>query len=131
MGLRLPYTFPIAASAARTTSYTGSTIQNTEGFDGVRVFIDVTDSAATPSVTFSIQVQDPLGLDWVSLLTSAAQTAAITSPVVLTIAPGVASAANVSLQNYIGRAFRVISTAADADSLTWSAHGEWLGALGS
>lgn len=131
MGLRLPYTFSIAPSAARTASYTGSAIANTDGFPGLRVFIDVTDSADTPSVTFSIQIQDPLGGDWTSILTSAAQTGAITSPVVLTVAPGVASVANVSLQNYIGRKFRLISTAADADSLTWSAVGEWLGAIGA
>jgi hypothetical protein len=131
MGLRLPYTFAIAPSAARTTSYTGSSIHNTEGFPGVRVFIDVTaDAGASESVTFSIQIQDPLGGDWTSILTSAAQTAAITAPVVLTVAPGCTTVANTTLQSFIGREFRLISTAANSDSLTWSAHGEWLGTVG-
>jgi hypothetical protein len=126
MGYRLPYNFPIAASAARTAAYTGAEIPNPEGFSGVRVWIDATAETGTAGVTFTIQIKDPLGGDWKTLLSTAEVTAVMTEPLHLTIAPGVASVNNVSLSNYIGRSFRLITTVADADSLTWSAHGEWL-----
>jgi hypothetical protein len=126
MGYRLPYTFPIAPSASRTAAYTGSEITNPEGFSGVRVYIDATAEVATAGVTFTIQIKDPLGGDWKDMLSSAQVTAVMTEPVHLTIAPGVATVANVSLANYIGRSFRLVTAVADADALTWSAVGEWL-----
>jgi len=130
MGLRIPYTFNIAPSAARTTAYTSPVISNTDGFDGVRVFISATDEADTPSVTFSIQIQDPISNQWASILTSAAVTGTTTNPLHLTVGPGVASVSNVALGTYIGRKFRVISTPGDSDSLTYSIHGEWLQTVG-
>lgn len=130
MGLRIPYTFNIAPSAARTTAYTSPVISNPDGFDGVRIFIDATAKSDTPSVTFSIQIQDPIGGDWVSILTSAAVTDALSAPLHLTVGPGVASVSNVALGTYIGRKFRVISTPGDSDSLTYSISGEWLKTVG-
>ena len=44
------------ASAARTASATSNVLNTPFGYKGIRVYIDATDSAATPSVTFSIQV---------------------------------------------------------------------------
>jgi hypothetical protein len=125
-----PYKFTIAGSAARTTDFASEPITNGDNFPGVRVYIDVTDASATPSVTFSIQVKDMVGGDWASILTSAAQTQAITSPVVLEVAPGAANVANTTRAGYIGTEFRVISTASDSDSLTYSISGEWLGPVG-
>jgi len=84
------------------------------------VFIDCTVSADTPSVTFSIEEKDPVGGDYKSILTSAAVTAAITAPVVLTVYPGCIAVANVVLNEPLPRTWRVTATHADTDSITYS-----------
>jgi hypothetical protein len=91
---------------------------------GVRVYIEVTDSAATPSVVFNIQVEDPLNDQWHTLLASAAQTGAGRTS--LEVAPGASVVANRSTGANIGKGFRVNCDHADADSITYNIVGEWL-----
>lgn len=107
------------ASVARTAS-ANSDAQTNPGYRGVKVFIDCTAKADTPSVTFSIQEKDSVGGDYKSILTSAAVTDAITAPVVLTVYPGCVAVANTVLNEPLSRQWRVISTHADTDSITYS-----------
>lgn len=109
----------LLASAARTATVS-SDDQTNLGYKGVKVFIDCTTSAATPSVTFSIQEKDPIGGDYKSILTSAAVTGAITAPVVLTVYPGCVAVTNVVLNEPLPLTWRVTATHADTDSITYS-----------
>lgn len=109
----------LLASAARTATNNSETVKN-EYHRGVKVFIDCTDSAATPSVVFSIQERDHVGGDWRTILSSAAVTAAITSPVVLTVYPGAVAVANTVANEPLSREWRVLATHADGDSITYS-----------
>lgn len=116
----------VFASAARTATVSSSTIQVPAGIRGVRVFLDVTAISATPSVVFSIEVKDPIGGDWKTLLDSAAVTAALTTPNLYTVYPGLTETAKVDASAHIGRLFRVTATHGDADSITYSAAAEFL-----
>lgn len=63
----------------------------------------------TPSSTFSIQFLDTASNSWVTLLTSAAQTAD-TTPATLSVYPGITAAANVSVSQVLPRRWRVSTT---------------------
>lgn len=125
---KVPFTFTILSSAARTATTTSGVFVNSEGYRGVRIYIDATDSAATPSVVFTVEVRDPIGGDWKTLTgaTSTAVTGATTGPNFLDIYPGCVAVANEVVNRAIGKSFRVVATAGDADSLTYSVGGEWL-----
>lgn len=105
------------ASAARTASANSAEIVLGNYYSGVIVSIDATAITATPSVTFSIQVLTPQG-DWVSVLTSAAVTAA--GDTLLYAGPNIATTANVSANIYLPNRIRIAATHADADSITYS-----------
>lgn len=119
-----PSTFRIAASAARTTAFTSSTFRPPRDVRGVRVYINATAKASTPSVTWTIQVYDYLGAAWHDVVTSAALTDA--GKKYLEIGVGIGAVTNVSAPAHVGKGFRVISTPSDSDALTYSISGEWL-----
>ena len=107
----------IYASAARTASPSASTLLNR--FEkGVQVFIDVTATAATPSVVFRVQGKDGVSGKWYNLLESAAITAVGTT--LLRVEPGATEAANTVAAANVPRVWRVTATHADADSITYS-----------
>ncbi len=116
--------FPILASAARTATATSSFFVNRGNARGVRIYVEVTDSAATPSVLFALQVWDKRADAYHTLLTSAAVTGA--GVTFYEVYPGGATTANVRATNHIGKGFRVLATHSDADSITYSVSGEWL-----
>jgi hypothetical protein len=105
------------ASAARTATGNSGDLDNGNA-KGVVVFVNVTATAATPSVTFAIQAKDPASGEYVSLLVSAAVTAA--GMTMLTVYPGVTAAANVSASAVLPKTWRVLATHGDADSITYS-----------
>lgn len=109
----------LLASAARTATVSSSDITN-YGAKGVRVFINATALAATPSVVPTIEVKDPVSGVYTAVLTGAAITTAAPTHVVLTVYPGATVATNVTASNVIGKTWRVTMTAGDADSLTYS-----------
>lgn len=110
----------ILASAARTASV-NSTDFVTSGATGLVVVIDVTAITATPSIVPTIQMKDVLSGKYVDVLTGAAITAVGTT--VLYVDPRVAAVANVAANRPLGRLMRVVMTAADADSATYSVGG--------
>jgi hypothetical protein len=119
-----PSTFRVLTSAARTATNSTGVKRPPKDVRGVRLFIEVTAAAATPSVVFTVEVQDPLNNKWHSLLASAAVTAISSN--CYEVGPGVQTVANVSAARHIGRGFRVTATHADADSITYNIVGEWL-----
>lgn len=104
-------------SAARTTHRPSDDFENIDG-RGVRVVIDVTAIAASPSVVFTIQGKDHVSGKYYDLLASAAVTG--TGTTVLTVYPGIAATANVAASNVLPLFWRINVVGADADSITYS-----------
>ena len=111
------YNKSIYPSAARTATPTAVAIDD-RNVAGIQVIINVTASAATPSVVPTIDGFDPLSETWYNLLTASAITGA--SQVVLRIHPELLAAANLTAQDFIPRRYRVVMTHADTDSITYS-----------
>ena len=106
----------IAASAARTATYT-SADQVDPNAEGLHLIINVTASADTPSIVPKIQGKGPLG-NYYDLLVGVAMTG--TGTQVLKLGPGIAPVANGASADYLPDIWRVVVTAADADSITYS-----------
>lgn len=106
------------ASAARTASVNSATFETPWGVRGVRVYINATASAATPSVVFTIADLDPVSGTSNAILASAAITGA--GLTVLTVYPGMTVAANLVASVALPKRWRVQAVAGDSDSLTYS-----------
>lgn len=106
----------LLASLARTA--TASSGDQTCHGRGVRVSIDCTASANTPSVVPTIEVKDPVSGVYTAVLTGAAITGA--SHVEMVVYPGITAAANVAASMVLGAVYRVAMTHSDADSITYS-----------
>lgn len=112
----------IFASAERTESadphglgagiYVSEEMQN-PGARGVDLFVDTTSTGAG-TLTVKIQKKDPASGNWYDL--TSATTAAINDPadVILTVYPGIAETANVSVSDHLGHIWRVHATVATA-----------------
>lgn len=111
------YNQSVHLSTARTATPT-----NFENEDrhvkGIQVVINVTASAATPSVVPTIDGFDPLSETWYNILTGSAITGA--SAVILRVHPELLAAANLTAQDFLPRKYRIVMTHADADSITYS-----------
>lgn len=114
----LPQQLIVLPSAARTAAINSETFTNLQGYRGLHLVIDATDSAATPAVTFTIQGHSPLGNDYYTILASAAITGAGTT--ILRVYPGLAAANNASISDCLPALWRVAVTVGDTDSLTYS-----------
>jgi len=106
----------IATSAARTATYT-SADQSTPTAEGGHIIINVTASSDTPSIVPKIQGKGPLG-NYYDLLVGVAMTG--TGTQVLKIGPGITPVPNAAAADYLPDLWRVVVTAADADSITYS-----------
>jgi hypothetical protein len=107
----------LLASAARTATV-NTADQYNHGGRGAVVTINVTASAATPSVVFTIQGKDELSGTYYTILASAAVTG--TSTTNLRVYPGLTAAANLTVSDVLPRVWRVNCVHADADSITYS-----------
>lgn len=117
MADRLETPTTILASAARTASATSSTFRLPPTSRGFAVQFDATALADSPSVTCTVQ---HLAADvWTAVLVSTALTGVGT--INLIVHPSAVDIANLSESSTtLKEKFRVITTAADADSLTYS-----------
>lgn len=108
----------IFASAARTATPTAAdvAIRSAQGL----FFINVTATAATPSVVFTISGISPNGSTLYTILASAAITG--TGLTVLRVSPHLTAAANTIAKDILPAAIRVAPVHADADSITYSVH---------
>lgn len=107
----------LLASAARTASV-NTADQINRGHRGLHLVIDATASAATPSVTFTIQGKDATSGQYYTILASAAVTG--TGTTVLRVFDGATASANVTANDVLPATWRLSVSAADADSLTYS-----------
>lgn len=112
-----PGTLTVFASAARTASATSSPFRTQGAYAGLAVQINATASAATPSVVFTVQSSSD-GVTWATHLASAAVTGTGTTNLICHA--DAADTANLSENSAFPSIWRVIATAADSDSLTYS-----------
>lgn len=108
----------LLGSAARTATVS-SAAQTNRHHRGVHIHIRATAAAATPSVVPTIEGYDETSGTWYTILTGAAITGV--STVTLKVYPGITASANVAVSDVLPRTWRLTMTAADADSLTYSA----------
>lgn len=106
----------LLASAARTTTQTVADQTNYNG-RGVTVTLDVT-VIGTGSITLEIDGKDTASGKYVALLTGVAVTANGTTQ--YTVYPGVTAAANAAVSMILPRTWRVVVTANNANSVTYS-----------
>lgn len=119
----------IFASEARAdnAAYTSDPIYN-PGAIGVRLFIK-NGTIGTTTLTVKIQIQNPVDDSWIDL--PGAVTAALTTDNdanTLTVYPGIAETANVSVADHLGPVWRVVATLSDGDtdSVTFSVGADYL-----
>jgi len=107
----------VLTSAIRTAAATGPTITNKGGSDLI-VFAEATLDAASAAVTILIDGLDPATGNWYNILTSAVLNAVGTR--VLRVSPHLTASANLIAKDIVPHTFRVRTTAADADAMTYS-----------
>ena len=93
---------------------------------GVDIFVVTTTLTGTATVTVKLQKKDPIGGTWVDIpgaTTAAIATATTTG---LTLYPGIAETANVSVSDHLGLIWRAVATVAN-DTATFSVNGVYLG----
>lgn len=112
----------VAASAARTTTLTSDDYIVPYG-KTLTVIINITTGAATPSVTPSIRGITETGIVY-TVLTGAAITSTSAAVVVLRVGDGVAEVTNLGSSIPLPNKWRIVMTAGDADSLTYSIDAE-------
>ena len=114
--------FTVAASAARTTTLTSDDYTVPYG-KTLTLIINATALSATPSVVPTIQGVTPLGVVY-TVLTGAAITTAAPTTVVMRVGAGCPETANLSTGIPVPAVFRIVMTAGDSDSLTYSIQAE-------
>lgn len=107
----------VLASAARTIATNSADIVNYNG-RFLRVDIDITAIAGSPSLTFTVKAKDALSGVYSTILASAALVG--TGHTVLLIGPGLTPAANLVANAPLPRTFRVEVAVGSADSVTYS-----------
>lgn len=106
----------LLASAARTTTQNGADTTNYNN-RGIVVVLDMT-TVGTGSVTLAIQGKDSVSGKYYTLLAGAAVTTDSTN--VYKVYPGLTAAANAVASDVLPATFRVIVTANNANSATYS-----------
>lgn len=106
----------VFASAARTTTQTSSDIPNLR-CNAAIVTLDTT-AAASGSVTLTLQGKDSVSGQYRTLLAGAAVTTVTTN--VYKVGPTVAASANAIAQDYLPPYLRVVCTANNANTQTYS-----------
>jgi hypothetical protein len=112
----------LLASAARTTTQTVGDQTNTAA-RGIRVVLDVT-VAGTGSITLEIDARDATSGKAVPLLTGLAVTTVSTN--VYEIYPGLTPVANAVVSDVLPKTWRVLITANNANSMTYSCGASYL-----
>jgi hypothetical protein len=111
----------VYASTARTATPTAVTVQ-ARRYNYLRVVIDVTAIASTPSVVCTIDGQSPTSGKYYTMLTAAAVTA--TGTTVLKVGPGMPVTANVSANDVLPDTIRITMTHGNGNSITYTVAAE-------
>ncbi len=107
----------LLASAARTTTQTSADQINYQGVSAMVIVVNVT-SAGTGSITVSIDGKDAVSSSYYNILTGAAITTNSTN--VYRVGPHITAVTNSIALDYVPRTFRIVITANNANSVTYS-----------
>ena len=107
----------IFTSAARIATIVSPVLSSQEVISSIFT-INVTATASTPSVVFSIEGKDPLSKAFYNIIDSAAITA--TSTTTIQVGMNIIAAANVAANEMLPEEYRITATHGDADSITYS-----------
>jgi hypothetical protein len=107
----------LLASGARSTTQTSADITNYQGISALIVVLDMT-TVGTASVTVSIEGKDSASGKYYTILTGSAITTNSTNR--YRVGPTLAAAANSVAQDYLPRIFRIVVTANNGNSGTYS-----------
>lgn len=107
----------VLASAARTTTQTQGDQTNTV-WRGIIVVLDVTNVAASPSITLEIDGKDPASGKYYAILTGAAVTTNSTN--VYRVYPGLTASANATANDALPKTWRIKIIANNSNSATYS-----------
>lgn len=113
----------LLASVARIASVNG-TDQTNRFAKGIVFTVDMTAVTATGSIVFTLQGKDALSGKWYTILASAAVVAVETTT--YTAFPAAPATANASANFQLPRTWRIIATAANGVSMTYSVGGTLL-----
>lgn len=113
----------IFASAARTATTIG-TSQTNKFHKGIVFTVDMTAVTATGSIVFTLQGYDSLSTKWYTILATAAITTV--TPGTYSAFPGAPATANVSANFQLPKTWRIIATAANGVSMTYSVSADLL-----
>lgn len=108
----------VLTSAARTATPDTQELDVPWGARAATFVLDVTASAATPSIVWKVEGVDRASGAVFALLTGAAVTGVSTN--VYRVGPDLAAVANVTALNYLPPVIRITVTHGDADSITYS-----------
>lgn len=107
----------LLASAARTTTQTSADITNYNGMTALIVVLDMT-SVGTGDVTVTIEGKDSASGKYYTILAGTNITSNSTNR--YRVGPNLAAATNSVAQDYLPRVFRIVVTANNANSATYS-----------
>lgn len=114
----------VYASASRTASPTAVEIENTYGYRGFLLFIDITVDTGTDSVVFNIETECN-GIDeWFEILDSASL--ADVGETVMQVYGGATPVADLVTGFHPGRRVRIVPVHTGTDGLTYSVHLLWV-----
>ena len=120
----------VFASAARTATTTNSDdIDNDPQQKGVKLFLDITAvSGTSPTLDIKLQVKDPLSAKYEDMPGAAFAQKTSTGQGVLTIYPGIAETADVSVSDVLGSTWRIVATIGGTatPTFTYSLSGDYL-----
>lgn len=117
----MSYTAPngtLVASAAYTTTQSGTPSNFNLNYRGVVVVFDVTVLTAGASLVVTIETYDPASAKWVALLTGAAVTSVSTN--IYKVHPLMTAVSNVTANQMLPPQWRATVTPADTKSVTYS-----------
>lgn len=120
----------VFASAARTATTTNSSdIDNDPQEKGVKLFLDITAVSGTnPTLDIKLQSKDPVSAKYEDMAGAAFAEKTATGQGILTIYPGVAETANVSVSDILGSTWRIVATigGTDTPTFTYSLSGDYI-----
>lgn len=109
----------LLTSLGRTITSTSADIINYNAC-GLNVILNVTVNGAGGSITLTVDGKDAASGAYYNLITGAAITAAATGTFVYRIQPGLTAVANTTVNDRCPRTFRIVVTANNANSVTYS-----------
>ena len=112
----------VLASGALAEGANNSDDQTNDGYRGVQLVLDYTaESGTSPTLDVKVQVKDPVSGNYVDLAGAAFAQQNAVGTNMLTIYPGIAETANVTVSDGLAKTWRIVGTVGGSDTPTVTA----------